>query len=912
MRAMKLKIAANIRIGVLVVFFAGWLCNLCGSAEAESVYVQDLKGLSWTLTNGSYTNTRVKIPSGVYSAIAGEDVLKYKNDVDLRYISYDNWTYSLEFAGEIKDSRLVNLTFHGIDTISEIYLNGHLLGHTDNMFVRYTYEVGHILEDVNRLVVRLTSPVHAARARADELTARNISVPPACPPVSYRGECHMNMLRKMQASFSWDWGLAAPSMGIWKTVTLEFYQVALIRDVDVAISRNETHWNMHIRVFIDSGGKQDFYAELKFYAIELMEEPVVINTYSKKTLSWQNPVLIFDQAIPIENVTLWWPNGYGDQKLYPLHFSLKTWLSKIGPSLRARTTSTKSIHVGFRTIELIEDEAKEGVGDYFLFKVNDVEIFMKGTNYIPMHILPELSYDEEQIIHLMRSVKEANMNMIRVWGGGVYESNRFYEEADKKGILIWQDMMFACAMYPATEEFLASVRKEIIQNAKRIAYHPSIAIIATNNENEAALVGNWYGTAGERARFEAEYRELYIGTVFHELKIIQHSSRPKPLMSSPSNARASEKDNYISNNPGDENYGDIHFYTNFEDAWDPNIYRRPRFASEYGFQSLPKLTTWQLSMHPGDNLLNLIHHRQHHPANMTLITALIRRHLPLPLPEDDNYVEALIYFSQISQAMATKIETELYRSLRDTVHHTMGALYWQLNDVWVAPSWSSIDFYGNYKLLHYWAKSFMAPIHIVALYDSDQDAVNVSLICDKLEVVEYEGLEVSMNIYKWSDLFPKVQTVWPVTLKPNGVHYDKIIPVSSIFPRGYTKTNSFVEFVLRDRTTELARNFYFPSPIKDAEGVSDPQVTLRVFYSYCYKANNNYANIISLNVSVAKPAIFLYLELLNTSVARYKLSNNGFMMLVPTKLVHLEFFSSECLDIKVSDLKVLTVNQYML
>uniref|UniRef100_W8BI92 beta-mannosidase n=1 Tax=Ceratitis capitata TaxID=7213 RepID=W8BI92_CERCA len=902
----------NWRAGLIAALFCTvWLSLGCGRVDGESVYVQDLKGLSWTLTNGTYTNTKVKIPSGVYSAIAGEDVLKSYNDVDMRYISYDNWTYSLEFAEEIKDSRLVNLTFHGIDTISEIYLNGHLLGHTDNMFVRYTYEVGHILQDVNRLVVRLISPVHAARMRADALTARNMSVPPACPPVSYRGECHVNMLRKMQASFSWDWGLAAPSMGIWKHVTLEFYEVALIRDVDVAISRNETHWNMHTRVFIDSGGRKDFYAELKFYAIELMEEPVVISTYAKKRLSWHNPVITFDQAFPIDSVTLWWPNGYGEQKLYPLHFSLKTWLNRTGSSLRARTSSTKNIRVGFRTIELVEDAAREGTGNYFLFKVNGVEIFMKGTNYIPMHVLPEYSYEEEKIRILMGAVKDAHMNMIRVWGGGNYESNEFYDKADQFGILIWQDMMFACAMYPTSDEFLASVRTEVIQNAKRIAYHPSIAIFATNNENEAALVGNWYGTAGDRARFEAEYRELYVGTVFHELKIIQNSFRPKPLISSPSNGKASEKDNYISDNPQNENYGDIHFYSNYEDAWNPNIYRRPRFASEYGFQSLPKLTSWQLSMASTDELLNLIHHRQHHPSNMTMIIALIRRHLPLPLPEDDNYVEALIYFSQISQAMVTKTETELYRSLRDTEHHTMGALYWQLNDVWVAPSWSSIDFYGNYKLLHYWAKYFMAPIHIVALYDSDQDALNVSLICDKLEV-DFRGLEVSMNIYKWSDLFPKKQTVWPVILKPNGVQYDKIIPITSIFRGGFTKTNSFVEFILRDNTTTLARNFYFPSVIKDAEGVEDPKVTLSVFYSYCYKVNNQFANIISLNIVISRPAIFLYLELLNIDITRYKLSHNGFMMLAPTKMVHLEFISDECKDVKEENFKVTTVNQYMI
>lgn len=161
----------------------------------------------------------------------------------------------------------VNLTFHGIDTVAEIRLNRQLLGRTDNMFVRYTYDVTKLLQEENVLEVEITSPVWAARARAQALDAAQRSVPPACPPERYHGECHMNMLRKMQASFAWDWGPAAPSMGIWKPVQLEMYEVALLRDVDVDITRNQTHWNMHITCYLDALGRQNFYAQLIFYAV---------------------------------------------------------------------------------------------------------------------------------------------------------------------------------------------------------------------------------------------------------------------------------------------------------------------------------------------------------------------------------------------------------------------------------------------------------------------------------------------------------------------------------------------------------------------------------------------------------------------------------------------------------------------
>ncbi|XP_030369680.1 beta-mannosidase [Scaptodrosophila lebanonensis] len=876
-------------------------------SKADRVEVIELAN-GWMITNqnGSMTKDNVKLPSGVYSAFYNEEVLNSFNDVRLRWLAYDNWTYSNNFQLDLAHYKYVrhfNLTFHGIDTVAEIRLNHQLVGRTNNMFVRYSYDVSDLLQADNLLEVEIKSPVLAALAEA-----RKVEVPPACPVSRYHGECHMNMLRKMQASFSWDWGLAAPSMGLWKSVNLELYEVALIRDVDVDVSRNETHWNMHVTCYLDTGGGRDFYAELIFYLVELLDKPVVIDTFTKHPISHLAPVIVFDQAVPIKSVTAWWPNGYGEQKLYPLHLTLNAWLDIAGPEQRAKTVSQKSLNVGFRTIELIEDQIDSG--NSFLFRVNGVDIFMKGSNYIPAHILPEWGQNQSLVGHLLQSAKDANMNMIRVWGGGVYETDFFYDKADRLGLLIWQDMMFACAMYPVGETFLDSVREEVIQNAKRLSHHPSVAIFVTNNENEAALVQNWYQTYTDLDRFKAEYRELYLANVIHELKLVSHKSRPQPLVSSPSNGRESEKDNFISDDPQNNNYGDVHFYDYMRDAWNPYVYPRARFVSEYGFQSLPQAFSWQRTK-GSEDLLELMEHRQHHPMGMLPITQLVHRHLPLPLPEDEPYPEALIYFSQISQAMATKVETELYRSLRDTQHRTMGALYWQLNDVWVAPSWSGIDIFGNWKLLHYWARDFLAPIAIVALYEAESESLNISLICDQLEV-DTENLKVVANVHLWSQLLPRNSTEWSVTLRPNGVQYDKVIPLNSLLHDELNKYNSYLEFQLYRSNELLSRTYYFPSSITAAKGVGDPELDYDISTRYCSTGSTTVRTHLSITIRVSRPAIFVYLELLSSY--RHKFSENGFMLTVPVYVVHLEVEASICLNIRYlrkKHIKVLTVNQFM-
>lgn len=263
------------------------------------------------------------------------------------------------------------------------------------------------------------------------------------------------------------------------------------------------------------------------------------------------------------SVESWWPNGYGPQTLYGLQVQWEdVRVNDVSYRERDFFIASKTVYIGFRTIDVVQDEMDNGLS--FYFKVNGVPIFMKGSNWIPAHILPEKTYDEDRVKELLIATRDANMNMLRVWGGGVYESDYFYSLADEYGILLWHDLMFACAMYPANDDFLGLVREEVRSEVRRIQHHPSIAIFATNNENEVALRQNWYGTYSRFEEFAEDYRKLYVETVVDEIKK-QDPSR-EVLTSSPSNGNYNgDREHGIGMNPQDIHYGDIHFYVSRKD-----------------------------------------------------------------------------------------------------------------------------------------------------------------------------------------------------------------------------------------------------------------------------------------------------------------------------------------------------------
>ncbi|XP_030563718.1 beta-mannosidase-like [Drosophila novamexicana] len=891
--------------------------------NAKKVRIDELtKGWSLKEANSTIQFSVAKIPSGVYTALAEEhgDLLDAGNDINLRWIANRTWIYSTDFeiADELGLDSLVNLTFHGIDTIAKIWLNGELLGETDNMFVRYSYAVGHLVRFSplkNQLEVEILSPLEEANARAQQLEAKGNSAPPSCP--SSRGDvvCHHNMLRKMQMSFGGEWNPVALSSGLWKPVTLEYYTAAILRDVDVAINRNDTHWTMDCRAFLNTPDSESFYAQLVVYASELLDEPFVVE---QKQLSHASATLEFQVHIPKARVKLWWPNGYGAQQLYPVLFSLKSYRNETGPELSSRTDSQKLLHIGFRTIELVED--KDERGRTFYFRVNGHPIFMKGANYVPAHTLPELSADSDTIKHLLKSAQRANMNMIRVWGGGLYESDTFYSLADSYGLLVWQDMTFTKATYPIDEERMASMRLEAVQNAQRLAYHASLALIVTNNEIELYLVKNRTDFGTDAKRLEDEYKLLFVGNLCAELNIISRndfSPRPGPMISTPS-LGITESGKELAKDPQSPDFGDVHIYEDERDALSQSSYPQARFISEFGSSSLPMRSSWLRLLGTDtseESLAALIRQRQHNSKGFIPLLRQIAYQLPFTLQNWEDNIDEFIYFSQVSQAMSTKMAIDLFRSRRG-YYQTMGALIWQLNDVWVAPTWSCIDFHGNYKLVYYWARDFLAPINIIALYNESNDQLNITVTReDYMETADMQLYNIFIKTFLWNDIFSKKVIARAIGLRESSI--DQLnIPLDSVLYEAHAKQEIFLEILLKDQDDQVvAQNYFYPVPIKHIVGMKDPELRLEVVGIDCSTTSSPYANSFSVRITIKYPALFVYLELTDPEYAnqRHTFSMNGFTQTVPRQNVYLEFENdSTCLKLTSEHIGVKTMNQYML
>lgn len=747
-----------------------WCCHLLPGdtfrafvlAENVRLDLTTANGYQWqtSLPNGSLT-VAGHVPGGIYTDLERADILQdgpllYRfNDGNYRWIAYNDWNYALDFD---VDPLLVNqpgvfLVLHGVDTVAQIRLNGFFLGETDNMFVRYRFNVRNLLKaEGNQLRVELRSPVTVSRNRYEEQLMDYI-VPPRCVPPEYQGECHANFIRKMQASFSWDWGPAFPSMGLWKAVSLETYEALTLRDVYVATSLNGTNWQVDLRLYcetIDIG-----VSHSGTWTVRLVDNNgVLIHEMVADSLLTGNgdreATAQYQLKIAAAQIEPWMPNGYGNPTLYNLLVSY---------AANGKVAVTKEMRIGFRTVVLVEDDLQTG-GRTFYLQVNDVPIFLKGSNWIPADVLPEL-VTTEYIRDLLTSCVDANMNSLRVWGGGIYELDAFYQIADELGILIWQDFMFACSMYPTTSWFLESVSVEVVQQVRRLQYHPSVVLWAGNNENEAALRGNWYGTIGNFDLYRQDYIILYVDTI-REIVRKEDPSRPF-VVSSPSNGKASEEEGHIARDPYSELYGDVHHYNYYVNAWNTSSYPRPRMSTEYGFQALPSVHSWAAVSDPfndDDWSFNgaLLSNRQHHPLGNFEMELQVSSRFGLPKSNLSSRTGLLdmMYLTQMHQAQAIKTQTQHYRRHRYQLAEngaglTMAALYWQLNDIWQAPSWASIEYGGRWKPLHYFAVDFFAPL-LVILTELGDGTVAAFIHFDRRQDLVVGTLTVSIR--SWDRLDP--------------------------------------------------------------------------------------------------------------------------------------------------------------
>ncbi|WP_298303711.1 sugar-binding domain-containing protein [Flavobacterium sp.] len=587
------------------------------------------------------------------------------NEKDLQWIENETWEYQTSFKiskEELKNQNTI-LQFEGLDTYAEIFLNNEKILDANNMFRTWKVDVKNNLKvGKNNLKIVFKSAVEIGKSKAQKL-------PYTLP------EKERIFSRKAQYHFGWDWGPRFVTSGIYRPIKLLFWNNATIENVKYEQEElNEVIAKLNFKVTANCQFAGNY--DLK------------INGF-QKAFELKKGINSIDFPYEIKNPKLWWTNGLGNANLYPFEISLSK--NKVQLSL-------KKLNIGLRTIELIQE--KDGIGKSFYFKLNGKPVFMKGANYIPPDsFLPSATNSTYK--EIVKNAVDANMNMLRVWGGGVYAEDTFYDECDKNGILVWQDFMFACAMYPGDEEFLDNVKNEVIDNVTRLQNHPSIALWCGNNENDEGWK-NW----GWQKQFK--YSKQDSTQIWNDYEKLFHQLIPKTL-----DSLLSKKENrYWPSSPSigwgkkeSLTQGDSHYWGVWWGKEPFEIYKQKvgRFMSEYGFQGMPNLETLEKVIRKED--LNFtseaFKNHQKHPTGFETINEYMARDFPIP-----KSLEKYNYVSQILQAYGMKTAIEAHRL---TKPYCMGSLYWQLNDCWPVTSWSTLDYYGNWKASHYQVKESFAP-----------------------------------------------------------------------------------------------------------------------------------------------------------------------------------------------------------
>jgi len=548
-----------------------------------------------------------------------------------------------------------------------------------SMFLPLRAELGEALRaGENLLEVRLRSPEREALERSRRLP---YPVPHSSYPVQ---SPHRNLLRKVQCHAGWDWGPCLMVSGIYGPASI----------TSSAEGRLE-HLHTEQRF---SGPELELTVILEFFAYRAAELPLEIEAAGARhagTLQVSPGLNVERRTLRIAAPRLWWPAGYGAQALHEL-------------TVRVGGQSARRL-LGFRRLEV--ESRDDAAGRSLVFRVNGVEVFCKGANWIPCDALPSRQ-TPARYEALLEAAVQANMNMLRVWGGGQYERELFYELCDRKGLLVWQDFMFSCAAYPATPEFLAEVEAEVRHQVRRLQDHPCLALWCGNNENLGAL--SWYPeTRASRDRYLVDYDRLNEGVVGRVVRELDPGRAWWP--SSPSSGPGDYSDNWH-----EDSKGDMHYWSVWHEGKPFEAYYEvaPRFASEFGFQSLPSAEgVRRFASESQANLTSpVLEHHQRHPRGNTVIVETLTRYFRFPEGFED-----LLFLSQVQQTLAIQTAVEYWRSRRPVC---MGILYWQLDDCWPAASWSSIEYPDRWKPLHYAARRFYQPVHVLAFC---RDGANVEV-----------------------------------------------------------------------------------------------------------------------------------------------------------------------------------------
>jgi len=758
----------------------------CSNQNNETVEISE----NWTFKNNVDSFwLEASVPGDVHMDLLKngliEDPFYRLNEHDLQWIDKTDWEYKTEFDLSKKDinSHSLSLDFHGIDTYSSIYLNDSLIATTDNMFIGKTVDIKSFAKlGKNKLYVKLYSPINKGVKLHDSLgyDISSFNANDLAEIGKVEGNKRVSVFtRKAPYHYGWDWGPRLVTSGIWQPINIKKWNYFNIEDLYIKQKTLDESASLVAEIEVES------YLEID----EMISEIYVDNQKVSTDLIYINKgANKIEIPFTIKDYELWWPNGMGDQNMYEIKVKLQS----------NNNFVTTSKRIGLREINLVTSE--DSIGNNFYFEVNKKPVFMKGVNYIPQDIfLNRVSDDKYE--ELLNSAVDANMNMIRVWGGGIYENEIFYNLCDEKGLLVWQDFMFACAMYPGDEEFLKSVEQEAEFNVKRLRGHPSIALWCGNNEVRSA----WKNWGWEKDVIENQSPEIAneiskaYDDVFHKIlpKVVNNlDSSTAYWPSSPGSTFSGGTESYTS---GDAHYWGVWWGKENFESYNQKV---PRFMSEFGFQSFPEFSSIDKYTNESDYSIYsdvMKSHQRSSIGNKTIEDYMLRYY------NKPKSFKGYLYVSQILQAYGVSMGMEAHRRNKG---YSMGSLYWQLNDCWPVASWSSIDYFGKWKALHYSTKKAFQTV-LISFFKSDSE-IELHIISDLLESKE---VNLNLKVLSFSG------DILYETNKNYSLQQNSTMKVDSLsidwLNKNFDPKSSLLVASLFSKEKEISNNIYYLTKFKD-------------------------------------------------------------------------------------------------
>lgn len=639
-----------------------------------------------------------KVPGNVFVDLMNNKQIENpfwgSNEQELTWVSEKKWEYKTQFKADDKflNNNNIDLIFEGLDTYADIYLNDTLICTANNMFLKWEIPVTQLLKNVNQLKIVFHSPINNEKHSKPSY-------------FDFLPEKKRIFTRKAACHFGWDWAPNLPGCGIWQDVKLVAWNDAKFTDTYIQTTIEDNKASVSITYEIDSRVEKNCIINSEIEGIKSKKTKIKLSKgINKATVDFE-----------IENPKLWWTHNLGEPHLYNLKSNLTT---------NNQIVDSQEKQFGIREIKLVRE--KDSVGSSFYFMLNGEAVYMNGANYIPQDAFVSQVTDEKYET-LLKSVIDANMNMLRVWGGGIYEKEKFYDLCNQYGILIWQDFMFANAMYYADQKFIQNIENEATYQVKRLRNHPCMAIWCGNNEIDEAW-HNWGWSTPFNDTDSAEVREDYL-ELFEKIlpeTVKKFHSDIAYTSSSPTFGRGNKRSLYE---------GDAHYWGVWHDGYDFSMFEKTtgRFMSEYGFQSFPEIKTLKTVIPENEMFATsaTMTNHQKHPRGNKLIKQYMADYYNIP---DD--FENFVYVSQLLQAEGIRQGIEAHKKAK---LYCMGTLYWQLNDCWPVVSWSAIDYYGRKKALYYFSKESFK--NIIASHSFDNQNLNIHLINDSLK-----SLNANINI----------------------------------------------------------------------------------------------------------------------------------------------------------------------